>query len=398
MWTAVKALLEQTKAYEVCVYSGGNEGIEEILLKVKNNFGIFIPPGLVKKVKLESVCLIEASKYPVGTLFFQFLGSIFLMHEVLIRRTPSLLIDTHGQPFGYYLSMLAGVPILAYVHYPLISTDMIQKVRERRPSYNNSSNITSTVSVSRLKLLYYKLLITWYSTAGYFCKLALCNSTWTYNHMQTIWSCPLSIVYPPCDIEKFLSIPLHCKKELNVISIGQFRPEKDHELQILAMKEVVTKNPQLSKAKLILVGSCRDEGDQTRVENLKKLAKSLFIQDNVQFYVNVPYTELLSLVQTSMIGLHSMWNEHFGICVVELMASGLITIAHNSAGPKEDIISHEKEGFLASTPEEYSGYIARGLIDFSNLQELRENARVKVRKFSQDHFESRFKSCIQGYL
>lgn len=30
--------------------------------------------------------------------------------------------------------------------------------------------------------------------------------------------------------------------------------------------------------------------------------------------------------------------EHFGITVVEMMAAGLLTIAHESAGPKEDII------------------------------------------------------------
>lgn len=33
-----------------------------------------------------------------------------------------------------------------------------------------------------------------------------------------------------------------------------------------------------------------------------------------------------------------MWNEHFGISVVELMAAGLVVIAHNSGGPKLDII------------------------------------------------------------
>ena len=29
-----------------------------------------------------------------------------------------------------------------------------------------------------------------------------------------------------------------------------------------------------------------------------------------------------------------MNNEHFGIAIVELMASGIITVAHDSAGPK----------------------------------------------------------------
>ena len=41
----------------------------------------------------------------------------------------------------------------------------------------------------------------------------------------------------------------------------------------------------------------------------------------------------------SLIGLHTMWNEHFGISVVEMMSNGLITIGHNSGGPKSDIIT-----------------------------------------------------------
>ena len=33
-----------------------------------------------------------------------------------------------------------------------------------------------------------------------------------------------------------------------------------------------------------------------------------------------------------------MRDEHFGICNVEYMAAGVIPIAHDSAGPKEDIV------------------------------------------------------------
>jgi alpha-1,2-mannosyltransferase len=33
-----------------------------------------------------------------------------------------------------------------------------------------------------------------------------------------------------------------------------------------------------------------------------------------------------------------MWNEHFGISIVEMMAAGLVVVAHNSGGPKDDIV------------------------------------------------------------
>ncbi len=46
-----------------------------------------------------------------------------------------------------------------------------------------------------------------------------------------------------------------------------------------------------------------------------------------------------------------MQNEQFGIAIVELMSSGIVVIAHNSAGPKFDIIGPSPKivGYLANT-------------------------------------------------
>jgi len=68
----------------------------------------------------------------------------------------------------------------------------------------------------------------------------------------------------------------------------------------------------------------------------------------------VKFDHLLQLCSTATVGIHSMWNEHFGIAVVELMAAGLITIAHDSGGPKMDIIQPGMTGYLANTAEEYT--------------------------------------------
>ena len=67
---------------------------------------------------------------------------------------------------------------------------------------------------------------------------------------------------------------------------------------------------------------------------MQDLAKHLSLEGNVEFKINVPYSELINDLQTGTIGLHTMWNEHFGISVVENMAAGLIMIAHNSGGPR----------------------------------------------------------------
>lgn len=60
--------------------------------------------------------------------------------------------------------------------------------------------------------------------------------------------------------------------------------------------------------------------------------------------------------------------EHFGIAVVELMSSGIITIAHNSAGPKTDIIGKSPQpiGYLADTAEEYAFFVSKSLLGYDN--------------------------------
>ncbi|OWR41309.1 glycosyl transferase [Danaus plexippus plexippus] len=104
---------------------------------------------------------------------------------------------------------------------------------------------------------------------------------------------------------------------IRILSVAQFRPEKDHPLMLQAIYELrnlLIKNEVLwNKIRLVLVGSCRNAEDEERVRNLKDLAKHLAIDENVQFIVNAPYSTLLNLYQNSTLAIHAMWNEHFGI-------------------------------------------------------------------------------------
>lgn len=158
--------------------------------------------------------------------------------------------------------------------------------------------------------------------AGSCSDLIMVNSSWTLDHILSLWRAPnrTSVVYPPCDVSAFLDLPLEeevDKKCDSIVSVGQFRPEKDHRLQIRAFKKVLDRRRAgpggRESLKLILIGGCRNQQDEDRVLMLRGLCQELGVADRVEFKLNIPFEELKRELAESTIGLHTMWNEHFGI-------------------------------------------------------------------------------------
>lgn len=186
------------------------------------------------------------------------------------------------------------------------------------------------------------------------------NSNWTRNHLVNLWEVPnkTTVLYPPCNVSEFQVFPMKPRqaRKNQIISVAQFRPEKNHRLQIQAFCEA-RKIPGFDlDTKLVLIGGVRGQSDEMIFQSLKEEAEDLGVIDHMEFKANLTFDELKNEMATSKIGLHTMLDEHFGISIVEMMAAGLYTIAHNSGGPKEDIIgSHNKVcGALAVTKTEYA--------------------------------------------
>jgi alpha-1,2-mannosyltransferase len=93
-----------------------------------------------------------------------------------------------------------------------------------------------------------------------------------------------------------------------------------------------------------------------------------------------------------------MWNEHFGIGIVEMMAAGLIVIAHNSGGPKSDIIipfEGKQTGYLATTPEEYAAAVYKVMtLPMGEQAERRRSAQASSARFSDDLFAESFRKVV----
>lgn len=99
-----------------------------------------------------------------------------------------------------------------------------------------------------------------------------------------------------------------------------------HSFQIRAFHKFYSSlhSTQRTDHKLVLIGGCRNEDDQRRVDDLRELAAQLEISDCVEFCLNVPFSTLKQRMSESTIGIHTMWNEHFGIGMLILHSSPVL--------------------------------------------------------------------------
>lgn len=269
--------------------------------------------------------------------------------------------------------------------------------------YNNDATIAKSSWLSQLKVFYYMFFGWLYGIVGAYAHLAMVNSSWTQSHIEKLWKIPNRIkrVYPPCDTSSLQALPLERSYEVpKIISVAQFRPEKAHNLQLEAFAVAIKKlESNMPMPRLQFVGSCRNIGDKSRLDSLKGRALELKIQDYVEFHENLLYRDLVKLLGDAIAGIHSMTDEHFGICVVEYMAAGAIPIAHDSAGPRMDIVLEEDgeaTGFLAKTVEEYADAILEVInMPINQRLKIAAAARKRAARFSEEIFYHEFKDAVK---
>ncbi|KAL6727048.1 hypothetical protein Aduo_008963 [Ancylostoma duodenale] len=282
---------------------------------------------------------------------------------------------------------------------------MIDLVSRREQSYNNADFIVQSNILSHAKLAYYRLFAFFYGLAGQAAEVIMVNGSWTGGHIRRIWRRnDVSVVFPPCDVSSFLTLEQNAEdkfaddKIVRIMSIGQIRPEKNHRMQIEVLRMVkkeVEKRGDGTEVELTIAGGCRNAEDQSRVRKLKELSKEWDLNSNIKWKLNVAYEELFDALSEALISIHTMWNEHFGISVVEGMAAGTIMLAHDSDGKKEQL----PLGFLAATKEEYVRLILH-IIDMTREERdaIRDVARKSLSRFSEAEFDQKWNAAIEPLL
>lgn len=421
LWSAISALCTRPQGdLRVVVYSSDSSSAgPAIIARAARDFGM-------KASDLAGVSFIRVKAahlafrpFPVAALALQsFFGAVAAV-EALLRFTPEVFIDTTGAAFSLPVFRFIGgcSGVLAYVHYPTVSTDMIRDVV--------ASAASSSSLRRKAKVAYYRAFAWAYGVAISSAHSVMANSSWTASHISSLRPRPprVNVVFPPCS---FSSSPtsswgqlMEEKSQLPmvIISIGQWRPEKRQADQVRAMRRLLLAHPELwGKVKLVLVGSVRGPEDASRREDVRKMCAEtgLLAANAVEIPDDVDAAEKTRLLRKAVIGLHSMRDEHFGICVVEYMAAAAVPVAHNSAGPRLDIVvpsitadtipadesstGGDAVGMLATTEEEYAACIHTLLTRPDLRQAMALRARARSAQFTVERFHENFLKTIEPFI
>ena len=197
---------------------------------------------------------------------------------------------------------------IAYVHFPEIHYDYALGAFKRK--------------------LYLWLFKHWVEQGISKLDTVFCNSNYTKENIQRYWKShgvkdPI-VVYPPVNLDKFWCETQLSERRKRVVYVARFIPIKRHEI----MKRLAAELPEYE---FVSVGGLIDAEKPW----FNKFSENL--PQNYSLKTNLPGPELLGVLGDSRIYVHLMEGEHFGIAPVEGLASGCVTIVHNSGGMKEFI-------------------------------------------------------------
>ncbi|KAJ5430422.1 Glycosyl transferase family 1 [Penicillium cf. griseofulvum] len=398
LWEAIRATQKRWPKAICAIYTGDHEVNKATMLeRVETRFNIRLHAPTVVLLYLTTRKYVVSSSYPYMTLLGQSLGSLVVAYDAFTLLVPDVFVDTMGYAFTLALCkwLFPTVPVGAYVHYPTISTDMLASLDDKSGVQGINSGAGKGWK-GKIKRRYWELFAKLYGWVGRQVDVVMCNSSWTAAHI------------PVTELQSNIAVDTESEKTRQpvLLYIAQFRPEKNHPLVLRSFARFLqerTNNPAYKgqpPPRLVLIGSVRHSSpDETHIYNLRLLAHELHIRDHTTFLCDASWPAMLSHLSTASVGVNAMWNEHFGICVVEYQAAGLICVTHDSGGPREDIVvdlGDGATGFRAETEEQFAASFEAALaLPEAEKLAMRKRARRSAQRFTAEEFSRKWLDQVQ---
>ena len=205
--------------------------------------------------------------------------------------------------------------------------------------------------------------------------IIIANSYYSARKIEGLGLKVKSVIYPPVDVDDF--IPKEdSEREEAIITIARIERGK--------MLENTIEVARLTGLKTYIVGSL---SDRSYLERLKSISKGL----NVIFLTDLPKKDLVQLMHKVSIYFHPTIGEHFGIPVVEAMASGVIPIVPVESGAAEIVPKDFTYSNLAEASEKIRKYVKVG-------NSIRKELIEASKSFSSANFRSKMIHIISEIL
>jgi glycosyltransferase involved in cell wall biosynthesis len=285
-----------------------------------------------------------------------------------------IVINTNGNSLPFNIPQ--NILCILYIHFPAIlqtkleySNTKYKKSLAWRAYFKPYQIMTHILTKKALKRA----------------NLIFTNSKFSQNAIKKAYpSFDPCVIYPPVDIEPFSKCHLSNSRENQVLVISRFSPEKQLEKAILIARI-------LKDTKFSIIGSLL-KTNQSYFKFLQHLINDFNLTERINLIPNASKDEMISEMSNSMVYLHTMNGEHFGISIVEAMGAGLIPIVPSFGGCSEIVPPEYRYNNIMDAARCISKHInshdskKKQLLLTLAKQFSPDNFRLKMRRFIEEAY------------
>ena len=179
-------------------------------------------------------------------------------------------------------------------------------------------------------------------------------------------------------------------KTPRLITVARLDKRKNHAKVIMALRNLKEKFPKI-------IYTCIGNGEEH--ENIRKLTRQLFLDDQILFLKDIPQALKNSLISKSDVLvmpsiIHKKSVEGFGIVFIEAAQHGVASIGGKDGGASDAII-HEKTGLICdgnNLDDVYS--TIENILENKKYKVLGENAKIHSSNFNWSNIIEKYKRIL----
>jgi glycosyltransferase involved in cell wall biosynthesis len=337
-----------------------------------------------KNIELYIISKPDASSRKIGILsHLKSLVMRYKVSELIFREKPDVIISSGGVP-KHLVNAARSIKSKVLVYYHMIA-----------PWYVEIRGFYRKYKWSDLSMLYFgfsialgKVLSADFSPLEYVDGVIV-NSLYMAHIAKRYWGIMPYILQPPIEINNYVSLPRE-NRFPQIVSIGRLDPDKHYEDII----EAVGKNNILRKnVKVWLLGFM---SNSQYLLSIIRLAKKYNVKLIIE--ANVSEERKRKVLSNSMIFINASRHEHFGINVVEAMASGTPVIVHKSGGPYYDIIDRGTYGLSYSAIEELQSNIEILIEEPNTWNRYSQLSIMRAKQYDFESFKQRLANILDKVI